>query len=412
MVEGDLNNVDVKKEPSIIDNFINLTVPVKIVVIVCAFLGLSFIYDFIAGPKNNRHVNLVTKKPSEIVKPLSNDSKLGAVEPNNTELNKKSLSFHKTDEKPKKIAEISIFDDKKLNRIKKSASVKLNGEKKIQTSYKKFNLSRVITKGTKIKSTLNSYMSSNIGGRVEVLVAEDILSADKNNILIPRGSKIFGTFDRIISIQMKKLSILWEDVLFTNGYSLKLPLSSVSPNGQFGNSTSYKYEGFKRIGSYFASTVTDVGLSYGSASLSNYINSLSNKTSANTEVSKLISSINTVDTVKELNDLIKGSNIDDLIIKGVEAALSLDIDPDVNKKKQTAIRHLSAYINTSNDNTSSYINQSMNNLSGDLKKEFNILLGQYDDFFENNIGETLYLVLDSSFTVPDDIVSSKNNSIL
>ena len=268
----------------------------------------------------------------------------------------------------------------------------------------------MITKGTKIKSTLNSYMSSNIGGRVEVLVAEDILSADKNNILIPRGSKIFGTFDRIISIQMKKLSILWEDVLFTNGYSLKLPLSSVSPNGQFGNSTSYKYEGFKRIGSYFASTVTDVGLNYGSASLSNYISSLSNKTSENKKVLDLITSIRALDNVDVLPGLITNSQIDASIKNGVESLI--DGITDFNNKKQIAINYLSSYINTSNDNTSSYINQSMNNLSGDLKKEFNILLGQYDDFFENNIGETLYLVLDSSFTVPDDIVSSKNNSIL
>ena len=133
----------------------------------------------------------------------------------------------------------------------------------VETKFKdRGDMSLVLGRGKLIDAILETAINSDIGGEVRAIVSRDVFSEKDKVILIPKGSKVFGKYATSISENgYGRISIIWDRIDLTNGYTIEFDSPVVDNLGRLGiqGRVDNKYK------EQFASAVLQSGFSIGLA---------------------------------------------------------------------------------------------------------------------------------------------------
>jgi type IV secretion system protein VirB10 len=76
--------------------------------------------------------------------------------------------------------------------------------------------------GTTIDTVLSNRLDGEFAGPVKVMVTNPVYSRDRQHILIPEGTFIFGDVQKVASLGQKRLAVTFHRLLMPDGYSVDL----------------------------------------------------------------------------------------------------------------------------------------------------------------------------------------------
>lgn len=84
------------------------------------------------------------------------------------------------------------------------------------------NPSRTIVQGTIVEAVLETAISTELPGTLRAVTSVDVYSYDGQNVLLPRGSRLIGTYSSDISIAQRRVLIAWNRAVTPDGTSVAL----------------------------------------------------------------------------------------------------------------------------------------------------------------------------------------------
>jgi type IV secretion system protein VirB10 len=79
-----------------------------------------------------------------------------------------------------------------------------------------------VMQGTLIEAALETAISTDLAGNVSAIVSHDVWSFDMSQVLIPRGSRLFGRYDSEVEAGQRRVLIAWDRLVTTDGQSVTL----------------------------------------------------------------------------------------------------------------------------------------------------------------------------------------------
>lgn len=116
-----------------------------------------------------------------------------------------------------------------------------------------------IVQGTLINAVLETALDSTRPGQARALVTKDVMAFDGNRVLIPRGSRIFGTYQSEVNPGQKRVLIQWVRLLTPEGISVNLNSPSADPLGRAGLRGKVDNHTLRRIGDALLGSVVELG---------------------------------------------------------------------------------------------------------------------------------------------------------
>lgn len=93
----------------------------------------------------------------------------------------------------------------------------------------------VLGRGKIIDAVIETAINSDFGGEIRAVISRDVYSEWGKNILLPKGSRIFGNYATGIQGAYGMISIEWTRIDLANGYSINLSGTGVDNLGRKGN---------------------------------------------------------------------------------------------------------------------------------------------------------------------------------
>jgi type IV secretion system protein VirB10 len=96
------------------------------------------------------------------------------------------------------------------------------------------NIELVLGRGKIIDAVLERAISTDFGGEVRSVISRDVFSESGKNILVPKGSRVFGTYSTGIDGAYGRISIEWNRIDLASGYTLSLQGAGIDNLGRKG----------------------------------------------------------------------------------------------------------------------------------------------------------------------------------
>lgn len=84
------------------------------------------------------------------------------------------------------------------------------------------NPSNTVGQGTIIEAALEVAINSDLQGQVAAIVSRDVWSMDMTRVLVPKGSKLFGTYNSEMGQTQRRVLVAWTRLLTTDGQTVLL----------------------------------------------------------------------------------------------------------------------------------------------------------------------------------------------
>jgi len=368
---------------------------------------------------NNSVTPAVNPTPvNNVVAPSVNNQVNSAINNLNNQNNNQQNNT-KTNNAP--IVNDDLSNETKLSRIKSSPMVKNSSTNSSESSkkYKYTDLTKSLEKGKLIKANVSSYTSSLIQGHIEAVVSQSIYSSQGNNILIPKGSKIFGSVDKVMSLQLKKILFNWTEIQLPNGYTLTIPMKSIDYDGSKGDTANYINNAPKRIFASLSSNTAQILINMGADILTGKINevigTLSSDNSTQNVLSSYLKTLNnaspSISTINTSDPII--TNLSNLLSSRAEFTTYLSQFQSILAEGQNGVvekQQVSAFIISllsSLNKSKEYIAKNTLNVSNMAAEEIKNLFGMMDDYLSKRIGDFIYISVAENFEIPRELMNEQ-----
>ena len=111
------------------------------------------------------------------------------------------------------------------------------------------NPGRTIVQGTSLAAVLETAVSTELPGIIRAVVSHDVYSYDGENILLPRGSRLIGSYNSDVSIAQNRAQIAWNRAVTPAGVSVELGGYGADQLGMSGQSGQVDTRFRQRFGS-------------------------------------------------------------------------------------------------------------------------------------------------------------------
>ena len=140
--------------------------------------------------------------------------------------------------------QLVISDEEKKRREakRKSSIVLIGGAPPKKTAeqiteeaafHKRGDMHFVLAKGKIIEAVLETAINSDLKGEIRAVISRDVFAEQGKLILIPKGSKVFGTY--ATSGAYGRIDIIWNRIDLSNGYTITLDGTGVDNLGRKGD---------------------------------------------------------------------------------------------------------------------------------------------------------------------------------
>lgn len=82
------------------------------------------------------------------------------------------------------------------------------------------NMNLILARGKLLDAAIETAINSEVGGEIRAVITRDVYSEWGKNILIPKGSKIFGSYAKAVDGVYGRVAIAWDRIDLINGYSI------------------------------------------------------------------------------------------------------------------------------------------------------------------------------------------------
>ena len=82
--------------------------------------------------------------------------------------------------------------------------------------------SNTVMQGTVIEATLTTGINSELSGTISSVVSHDIWSFDMHQVLIPRGSRMFGRYSNGVALGQRRVLVAWDRLVTPDGQVVDL----------------------------------------------------------------------------------------------------------------------------------------------------------------------------------------------
>jgi type IV secretion system protein VirB10 len=119
--------------------------------------------------------------------------------------------------------------------------------------------SRIIVQGTIISAVLETAINTELPGNIRAQVTEPVFSYDGEQILMPAGTRLVGTFNNDISTAQKRVLIAWNRAITPDGQSINIGSTGTDNLGRSGTAGNVDNRFMQRYGAAaLISTITAV----------------------------------------------------------------------------------------------------------------------------------------------------------
>jgi len=122
-------------------------------------------------------------------------------------------------------------------------------------------LEHTIAQGKIINAVLETAISTELPGGVRAIVSRDVFGESGKQVLIPRGSRLYGTYSTEVQFNQVRVKISWSNILRPDGVKLTAALEAGDEYGRAG----VVGELDRRISSMIASTVLTSAFTLGAS---------------------------------------------------------------------------------------------------------------------------------------------------
>jgi len=109
-------------------------------------------------------------------------------------------------------------------------------------------ISKLIVQGTVISAILETAINTELPGNIRAQVTTPVYSFDGQNILMPAGTRLIGTYNSKISIAQKRVLIAWNRAITPDGKSVKLAATGTDRLGRAGQNGNVDTRFIQRFG--------------------------------------------------------------------------------------------------------------------------------------------------------------------
>ncbi|MBU6298749.1 MAG: TrbI/VirB10 family protein [Alphaproteobacteria bacterium] len=139
--------------------------------------------------------------------------------------------------------------------------------------------------GTIIPASLITGLDSDLPGTVMAQVTEDVWSSiDGSTLLVPRGSRLIGTYDSVVAFGQSRALVVWQRIVMPNGTSMEIDnLPATDTQGYAGLKDEIDYHTWTLLKGIAMSTLLGVGtqVSFGNSN-SNLVEAIRQSTQEST----------------------------------------------------------------------------------------------------------------------------------
>lgn len=122
-------------------------------------------------------------------------------------------------------------------------------------------LTRVILQGKIIEATLETAINTDVVSQVRAVVTRDVYAEYGKNILIPKGSRIVGTFQSNVTTGVARLGIVWNRIIRVDGLSLNISANAADQIGRGGVEGDLDNKYFQTLRNSFLSSLITIATS-------------------------------------------------------------------------------------------------------------------------------------------------------
>ena len=121
-----------------------------------------------------------------------------------------------------------------------------------------------VREGTLVEAYLLTGIHSGLAGEALAQVSRDVYDSQTQQVLlIPKGSRLVGTYDNQVAVGQGRLLVAWTRLIFPDGRSVRLPgLSSKDPSGANGLTGQVNRHRWRAFGNAVMLGVVSGGLAY------------------------------------------------------------------------------------------------------------------------------------------------------
>ena len=149
-------------------------------------------------------------------------------------------------------------------------------------------LTRTILQGKIINAALETAIDTDIASDIRAVITRDVFAEEGKNILIPKGSRIIGTYSTNVSAGQTRVTINWNRIIRVDGMSLNITSIGADRLGRAGVQGEVDNKYAQRLANTYLSSVLSVGTSLavekmsGSTGISSTVSSLTGETTTTT----------------------------------------------------------------------------------------------------------------------------------
>lgn len=145
-------------------------------------------------------------------------------------------------------------------------------------------LSRTILQGKVINAALETAIDTDIASDIRAVITRDVFAEEGKNILIPKGSRIIGTYATNVNAGQTRVTINWNRIIRVDGMSLNIASIGADRLGRAGVQGEVDNKYAQRLANTFLSSILSVGTSLavekmsGSTGITSTVSSLTGET--------------------------------------------------------------------------------------------------------------------------------------
>jgi type IV secretion system protein VirB10 len=121
------------------------------------------------------------------------------------------------------------------------------------------NPATTVVQGTLVNAVLETALDSTRPGQTRALVTRDVYGFDGTRLLIPRGTRLYGTYEADVAQGQKRAQIRWTRLLRPDGVSVALDSPAADPLGRAGVAGKVNNHFFQRMGNALIGTTATIG---------------------------------------------------------------------------------------------------------------------------------------------------------
>lgn len=110
------------------------------------------------------------------------------------------------------------------------------------------NPSNTVTQGTMLQAVLETAIDSTLEGPIRGQVTTDVVAYDGSRVLIPRGSKLIGSYSADVDTGQSRLLVAWERIIMPDNQSVQISSFGGDALGRSGTTGKVNNHFLKRFG--------------------------------------------------------------------------------------------------------------------------------------------------------------------